>query len=798
MLVGEAPGANEEREGKPFVGGSGVLLDQMLNRSGLRRSECFLTNIAHKQPPGNEFKWFFTKEGQPWLVQGIIQLKKDIETIKPNLVIALGGQALQVLTGKKPISDWRGSILQSTLVSAQKTIGTIHPAAALRIWENKAIIETDLRRCVEESRTAAIVLPNRKFFLPGSVVTLRAGTSWTRINNIYDKGSLVDEMMASQWLAIDIECWQTDSGRWKLACVGFSDRPDRALVLDANDSGDMLFVRALCGCPAQKVMQNGMFDYSVLRDLGIEVTNFTWDTMIAHHTLMAECAGGGDEMAALSGKKSTSVFKKGLAFQTSIYTKEPFYKSDGKLWKESGDIEIFWRYNALDAAVTREIRDVQEREMDSFGVSSLFHKIMPQVFPVMEATRIGIRIDSGVRDQLRQSTEARIVNMQSFVDSVVGENINVKSNPQMVRLLYETLKLPVRRGKSGNPTADADTLVELGGISNNPVLHSIIKLRQERDLVERYLSAPLDADMRMRCSFDLTGTRSGRLSSRASISGSGTNLQNQPEAMRVMFQADPGKAFVYRDYSQAEARIVAYLARCRGLIELFEDPARDVHTENAARIFGHKVAKLEKHGGPVTATQRYLAKRVVHACNYGMGAKRLVEVVNEDTAETGIRIDLKQAKALIEKYFLLYPEIQQNFWKEVERELRYTRTLTTPFGRKRQFFARMDDKLLREAYSYIPQSTCGDLGRFAWQAISDSLGDHPDCGGVVLLNVHDSILVQCGVESVEQVASLMREAMCIEIELNGYKFTIPTDVKVGLNWGNISDTNPDGLKELPE
>src|SRR5207247_1704683 len=119
----------------------------------------------------------------------------------------------------------------------------------------------------------------------------------------------------------------------------------------------------------------------------------------------------------------------------------------------------------------------------------------------------------------------------------------------------------------------------------------ILKIRERRDLVERYLSAPVDADGRIRCSWDITGTRTGRLSSRASIYGSGTNLQNIPsrrkegEHIRRMFISDPGKVLIVRDYSQAEVWLVAYLSECQKLIDLLNDPARDIHRETAAGIF---------------------------------------------------------------------------------------------------------------------------------------------------------------------------------------------------------------------
>jgi len=257
-----------------------------------------------------------------------------------------------------------------------------------------------------------------------------------------------------------------------------------------------------------------------------------------------------------------------------------------------------------------------------------------------------------------------------------------------------------------------------------------------------------------------------------------------------MFIADPGKLFIYPDFKQAEAWLVAYLARCEGLIELLNDPSRDIHYENASRIFGKPVAKINEE-------ERYLAKRVVHASNYGMGPDKLVTLVAQETETTGIRITLRQAKELMDKYFMIYPEIKSVYWRMVEDEIKYTRVLNTPFDQKRAFFGRYDDKLLREAYSYIPQATVGHLGiKASTNAYQDVQLGRPELGAEFLLNVHDSILVQANEGTYVECAEAVLEAMKIPITVNGRTFVIPTDCKIGRNWGRKSETNPAGMRDI--
>lgn len=781
MLVGEAPGATEMATGLPFQGGAGEVLNRMLDRVGIHRYECFVTNVCHTQPPGNKFEWFLKQKPPLDYIQGCIQLKKDIEEIKPNLVVALGGQPLRVLTGKPSIEKWRGSILDSTLCPGTKVIATYHPAYILRVWEAKAVAEFDLMRCKEDAAFPDLRIPERDLILDPPQ---------------HLRPALCAELTSAEMLAVDIECVETPSG-WKLSCIGFSDHPNRAVVIPIRTAEDIRYVKSICEHPVPKAFQNGSFDCTVLQQNGIQVSRFVWDTMLAHHSLYAECASSADEVSSLGGKKRQASIAKGLAFLNSIYTRQPFYKDDGKLWQETGDVRMFWRYNALDAAVTREIQEAQRQDIKDFGVQKVFEHEMSLVQPLMAITNRGIKINLELRKSLRDKTEKEIDNLQKFLDMTLGKTVNVKSSKQIQQVLYEDLKLPVKvNHKTKRPSADKDAIYELAEKHNHPMLLTILKIRQRRDYIERYLDASVDSDGRMRCSFDITGTRSGRLSSRQSIYGSGTNLQNIPsrtpegEAIRRMFVADDGKILVSRDYKQAEAWLVAYIAGAEGLIELLNDPSRDIHTENASRIFGIKP-------DAVNVEQRYLAKRVVHASNYGMEAKRLVTLINNDAETTGIRISYRDAQQLIEKYFLLYPEIRGVFWKEVVDELRYTRILNTPFGRKRTFYGRWDDKLLREAYSYIPQSTVGDLGGKAIVQCYDTI-ERQIPGAHVLLNVHDSILMQCDVGDLARVQEEMARAMAIPITVKGRTFTIPTDCEVGFNWGKRPkkdpSQNPNGLR----
>lgn len=334
VAVGESPGKNEMEKGKPFVGAAGELLDRAFDQANkalghraLIHDDVFITNICHVQPPGNDFDWFLKPQPRPELMAGIIQLKTDIEQIKPNLVIALGAWPLKILTGKEGISKWRGSILESTLIKGQKVIATFHPASIFRIFDNHGIFQTDIRRCAEEAGFPEIQLPQREIIIATSGELL---------------ARYIPEFLKAEWLGCDIECFERADGSWQISCVGFSDRPDRALVIPSSTPEWAIAVGILLGCDAKKIWQNGQFDLTVLEDNGFKVKNTVWDIMYGHHAIYPECAGAEDEVKKLQGRKGTvkSALGKGLGYQVSIYTKEPFYKDDRKLWKAARDASV--------------------------------------------------------------------------------------------------------------------------------------------------------------------------------------------------------------------------------------------------------------------------------------------------------------------------------------------------------------------------------------------------------------------------------------------------------------------------
>ena len=122
MFIGEAPGAEEDRQGRPFVGAAGRLLTEALSLAGFRREEVFITNIVKCRPPGNRVP---TNEERNACIPYLL---RQMELIKPRIVCLLGRTPLETLIGPYSISKMRGKVVEKM---GYKFFLTYHPAAAI-------------------------------------------------------------------------------------------------------------------------------------------------------------------------------------------------------------------------------------------------------------------------------------------------------------------------------------------------------------------------------------------------------------------------------------------------------------------------------------------------------------------------------------------------------------------------------------------------------------------------------------------------------------------------------------------
>ena len=762
FIVGEAPGGQEEIEGKPFVGGSGRLLNRLLMEVGLVREECRLGNVMRVRPEGNNFSHFYSDKQlripTQQLLDGREYLKNDIKRCNPNIVMALGNEALKTLTGERGITNWRGSILFSRELGC-KTLSTFHPANLLRAWGNLPLVKFDFKRLREESVSPDYQAPTRDFLLQPRYEDVMA---------------FLDEVGKCEKVAWDVETDYVNH----ITAVAFATSPFRAMSIPFTvgegapywriEEEEAIWKRiklVLEDGEVKKIAQNAQFDILMHRvnPWRIKVRGLVIDTMIAFHTLYPEIGAATSQLT----EKTRIGGGKTLGLISSVYTKQPYYKH----WAHTSDDRQFWRYNCMDAAVTYESAVGMKVEMEEFGVTEFYDKyVNPLVDILVEMQMKGVMINQEVRVKAQEEYTKETEELEGKLNRVVGKPINVNSPLQMKQLLYTDMKLPVKykRG-TRSVTVDEEALKDLAKKYPSPIFDIILKIRGNRKVLSTYLVDKGGPDGRMRCSYVIGGTETGRLSSRKSVFNSGSNLQNIPPGVcRRMFVPDDGKVFIQADLSQAEARVVAYLAEETRMIEVFNSGG-DIHQLTADTLPSNFTPSGSAYQN-VDNPRRLFAKKHVHAFHYGEGVK-----VFAIRAEISVQL----ASAIRDRYFDTFPNLRA--WQlRVQSALGKSRRMTTPMGRKRTFFGRWGEQLFREAYAFVPQATVGDVLNYAMIKMYKKFPEVE-----FMLQIHDAFVIQVPSIDVGIWVGRIKVAFDIPILINGKELVIPIDIKVGSNWDEM-------------
>jgi DNA polymerase-1 len=381
----------------------------------------------------------------------------------------------------------------------------------------------------------------------------------------------------------------------------------------------------------------------------------------------------------------------------------------------------------------------------------------------------GIRMNSQMLTDMSVKFAERIKEFEQKIYELAGQEFNIGSPAQLGHILFDVLALPtagVKKGKTGYSTGAAE-LEKLRAL--HPLPDLVTQYREYTKLKSTYLDAlPKFADKegKVHTTYDLDVAATGRLSSRD------PNLQNIPtrtdigHAIRSAFVPAEGNVFVSADYSQFELRLMAVMANDTQMIREFNEDV-DIHVATAAEVAG--IPREE-----VTKELRSRAKTVNFGIMYGMSPHGL-------SIATGMTFS--EAKDFITKYFELRAPVKK-YIDEIITQGMADGYVETIFGRRRptpdlkssNFAVREGAK--RAAQNMPIQGTEADLMKLAMLRVEDAIGDL----GEQLLQVHDSILVECPAENAEKVAEILKETM---EGVHKLPVTLKVDVKVGSSWGEL-------------
>jgi len=538
-------------------------------------------------------------------------------------------------------------------------------------------------------------------------------------------GHVLAMLAAGKPFAFDVETNSLDAHAGSLSLIGLTNEAGTAIGIRDYYSNPLMreALQRLFSSDLLKIAHNASFDIEQLEANGFVVKGPFFDTMLAHHLVLSDVQND-------------------LAYVASLYTRIPY-------WKDQMKKDLMW-YNATDVDATIRCYDQLQHHLKTDNLERVFKITMDLLPALREMFQIGVRVNTREQLRWRVALEKVIAKREQDLLAMVGDpSFNWKSHQQLTKLLYDVMKFPKIYSKYGEGvTANEEALTELYELTGSRLVKTLLELRKASKLASTYFAGTSD---RVHSQYLLHGTATGRLSSRD------PNLQNVPKGpARSIYIPEIGNVFVSADYNQIELRVSAILAGETTLLEAFAK-GEDVHKRTAALVY--RVAPNE-----VTEDQRFRAKMIVYGLGYGRGARSLAKEH---------KMTVTAAEHFIEEYSRQFPYIWA--WRQrCVTKAKKEGYLANPYGRRRYFFG---PNIVTKVYNYIPQSTAADVLLESLVLLHNSL---PKSARLVL-TVHDSVLVECKPEDMEQVQQTLRTVMERPIpELSDQR--IPIKLGSGNNW----------------
>lgn len=496
--------------------------------------------------------------------------------------------------------------------------------------------------------------------------------------------------------------------------------------------------------------QNLKYDFKIVwNNFGIKPPKNFKDTMILAWLSEPSLAVGMDALAKRLYEYETikfeSVVKKGETFANVV-------------------LENAVKYAAEDAWITLKFYHTFLNLLDPELIKLANDLEFEFILTLFNMENEGIGLDVMKMRSLIESNDKNLKRLTSEIYELSGETFNINSVKQLGEVLFEHLKLPVKKKTKTGYSTDEAVLSEI--IDTHAVVAKILDYRELYKLQSTYCEPLLnlalkDEDRRIYTSFLQTGTSTGRLSSK------NPNLQNIPargrmaKEVRSAFIAKRGFSLVGLDYSQIELRLLAHFSKDEALLRAFAND-EDIHARTAISIFGES----NDHN-------RAVAKSINFGLIYGMGSSKLAAQVGISRAE---------AKEYIERYFRVFPSIK-GFLEGIKTDAKNNGFVKTLFNRKRYFdFTNATPMQIamyeREAVNTKFQGSAADIIKLAMVEISRITDDRAK----MLLQIHDELIFEVADEYVDEFGA---KAQKIMQEIYTLNVPLTTSLNSAKNWGEL-------------
>jgi DNA polymerase len=814
-IVGQNPGQQEIKIGKPFTGPSGRLLDAVLKEYKLDRSRMFITNAClcvHRnenvKPPTSA-----VTACRPRLIAEL----KDREV---KQVVALGNVPAQgLLQVRSAITSLRvGTWREIEDLSNVQILCTYHPAACLRSPAFFPSVCTDFGKLVH---------PPPPWKEPRFVVWEDEDTALRGIAELRRRKITT--------IALDLE-WATPADkdvsfdhpyRYKILVIGIAISEDQAIVIGttASQSERVRYAMKLYLRECKVIItQNGKSDKQGAYANGFDF-DFSEDTMLQSYAL--------DERTGIHGLKVQLEEKLGYPRYVDEIKE---YLGKGKA-KSFANIpkDILYKYNAYDTCGTfalwhynRALIDADDfvepvrprHDGERWGLSRL-HKFMVETSNNLAFVELnGFPVDLEYNKKLVVEYDGTLRGLeQDMFNTIGGTKFNPRSPKQLQKIFADMgVRLPLERRPNGtiSPTTNAAALKDLyekyksvklkGTIQatlatapDNALGQEVFQVVDTRSVEVRFLEALLE----YRKAAKLNGTYirglrkmvyKGRVYPTVMVHStvSGRTSQRKPslqviphaEFIKRQFvtadyrkwlvgDVDPLDAHVLMefDYKQIELRVLTWLAQEPYFREVFADPSRDLFTELADIVKPERSKKTNMH----PKDRRNIVKAFVYGLAYGREAGSIADEYE---------IPLADALRMQREFFGVIPKVvefrEQVKWQAINQD-----DLITPFGRRKRVWlitAENKKDIQNEACSFYPQSIASDILIQAFNVVRPALK-----GKAWIRNlVHDAIFAECREADLEYVSDyIIRTMIESAYAVMGDYVRIDVDAEVGRTWGDL-------------
>lgn len=509
----------------------------------------------------------------------------------------------------------------------------------------------------------------------------------------------------------------------------------------------------------KKITYDSKIEYNMFRSMGIKLNGLVFDVMLAsyineparNHTLDVQSIERINHiMSDYSPFEASRKKKIGILDATH----DGVYGYGVDVVATIIDLTKFW------------CSKLDEKELE------LLAKIeLPLALVLAEMEYVGVSVDVDYLNELSESMEGTVKRLERRIFLLAGEGFNLNSPRQVGEILFDKLKIATKKKKGKKYSTSAEVLEELA--PDYKIVELILQYRKYTKLRSTYTESlpglinPVDC--RIHTTFNQTITATGRLSS------SNPNLQNIP--IRTEEGNKIRKAFIPKDrqnylllsadYSQIELRLLAHITGDKHLIEAFKSGV-DVHTLTASKVFDVPIEE-------VTKDMRYRAKAVNFGIIYGQSRYGLAKALG---------ITWEEAEDFINKYFKTYPGVKR-YMSRIVKSAEKKGYVESIYGRKRHLEDELNssniqirDFAKRAAINHPMQGTAADLIKIAMIDLNRKLKEN-NLESKMIMQVHDELVLEVKKAELEQVKSLVLEAM----EL-GQPFKVPLviDISAGASW----------------